>query len=392
MKREGRPIRVLHVCTIALTAHTFIAPVARYLSVRGYEVALACSTADAPDGPQLVDDGALSGIPIHHIQISRSIHPIKDLLAVWKLYRLIKRLRPTIVHTQTSKAGIVGRLAARWAGTPVVIHTAHAFPFHQYLPFALRWLYVVIERWAAHLTDLLIVDTESVRADGLHFRIVSNSDKLVVVSMGLDLKKFSPAPDPSSVRQQLGFGHDNLVVGTVARLVPDKGIECFLRMAFEIRKARADVRFLIVGDGPLRLELERLADDLGLREVTVFTGHREQVPRFMESMDVFVLPTRREGFGVVFAEAMAMGVPVVGSRIGPVAEVVEEGVTGYLSSPDRPDEFAEHVLALLNDESKRRAFGKAGRRRVEKYFDEAKMCERIEQLYCRLLEEKMVTV
>lgn len=386
------PVRVLHVCTIYLTARVFVAPVARFLSARGYDVAIACSMADAPDGPRQAGNEALAGIPVHHIPISRTIQPWKDLAAVWKLYRLIKQLRPTIVHTQTSKAGVVGRLAARLAGTPLVIHTAHAFPFHQYLPVVVRWFYVAIERCAARLADLVIVDTESIRADGLRYRVVSDSEKLAVVPMGLDLNKFTPASGSSSYRQQRGIDPGMLVVGTVARLVPDKGIECFLRMAAEIRKVRTDVRFLIAGDGPLRKDLEKLADELGLKAVVVFAGHQEQIPVVIGSMDLFVLPTRREGFGVVFAEAMAMGVPVIGSRIGPVAEVVEDGVTGYLSSPERPEEFAAHALELLGDESKRQAFGRAGRRRVEQYFDEVRMCESIEHLYRRLLNHQMVPV
>jgi glycosyltransferase involved in cell wall biosynthesis len=207
--------------------------------------------------------------------------------------------------------------------------------------------------------------------------------------MGVDLKKFSPSPQgPDNLRKTLGFQSSDLVVGTVARLVPDKGIECFLRMAASIRAARSDVRFLIVGDGPLRGDLERMADALGIRLSVVFTGLRTDVPDLMDAMDLFVLPTLREGFGVVFAEAMAMGRAVVGSRIGPVAEVVEDGVTGYLVLPDAPEEFAVRALELLSDEAKRRAFGEAGRRRVEKLFTEERMCETIERHYRRLLDSK----
>jgi glycosyltransferase involved in cell wall biosynthesis len=239
------------------------------------------------------------------------------------------------------------------------------------------------------LADLLMVDTESVRADGLQHRIVQDPTKLVTVPMGIDLKKFSPSSQgPDNLRRTLGFDSKDLVVGTVARLVPDKGLECFVRMAARILAARSDIRFLIVGDGPLRPELERLADELGIRAKVIFTGHRTDVPALMEAMDLFVLPTLREGFGVVFAEAMAMGKATVGSRIGPVAEVVEDGIAGYLVPPDSPGEFARRALELLGDEAKRRAFGRAGRQRVEKYFDVARMCETIEQQYRRLLTLK----
>lgn len=388
----ARPIRVLHICTIMLTARTFIAPIARYLKARGYGVAVACSGEEAADGPGLSADRALVGCPLYPVDIPRKIRPLADLRAVWQLYRLIRSLRPAIVHTQTSKAGVVGRLAARLAGVPIIIHTAHAFPFHTYQSALVRQVYVLIERWAACLADLIMVDTESVRADGLRNRIVRDPAMLVTVPMGIDLKKFSPSPQgPDNLRKTLGFRPQDLVVGTVARLVPDKGIECFLRMAASIRDARPDVRFLIVGDGPLRGELERMAETLGIRASVVFTGLRTDVPDLMDAMDLFVLPTLREGFGVVFAEAMAMSRAVVGSRIGPVAEVVEDGITGYLVLPDDHEGFAARALELLSDAAKRRAFGEAGRRRVEKLFTEARMCETIERHYQRLLAVKGLT-
>lgn len=385
----ARPIRVLHICTIRLTAQAFIAPVARYFRARGYEVSIACSVEDAVDGPGISAEHEPAGCPLYPVAIARTIRPLADLCSIWKLYQLIRRLQPDIVHTQTSKAGVVGRLAARLAGVPIVIHTAHAFPFHSYLPVPVRWAYIMIERWAAGWTDLLMVDTESVRADGLRYRIVRNPAQIVTVPMGIDLKKFSPSPQGfDNLRRTMGLRPNDLVVGTVARLVPDKGLECFLEMAARLRASRSDVRFLIVGDGPLRGDLEQKAGRLGIGADVVFAGHRTDVPHLMQAMDLFVLPTLREGFGVVFAEAMAMGKATVGSRIGPVAEVVEDGVTGYLASPDDPDAFAAHALDLLNDEQKRHAFGEAGRRRVEARFSEARMCETIEQHYQRLLKFK----
>lgn len=385
----ARPIRVLHICTIRLTARAFIAPVAQYLRVRGYEIGIACSANDAADGPGLSVEYEIAGCPLYSVAIARTIRPLQDLYSTWKLYRLIRRLQPAIVHTQTSKAGVVGRIAARLAGVPVVIHTAHAFPFHPYLPTLVRWAYMMIERMAARWVDLIMVDTESVRTEGLRYRIVRNPAKLVTVPMGISLKKFSPSlQGPDNLRTHFGFGSCDLVVGTVARLVPDKGLECFLRMAALILAKRSDTRFLIVGEGPLRHKLEGLADSLSIRKAVVFAGHQTDVPPLLEVMDIFVLPTLREGFGVVFAEAMAMGKATVGSRIGPVAEVIEDGITGYLAPPEDPEEFAKRTLELLADQDKRRAFGEAGRRRVETMFSEERMCETIESHYRRLLTDK----
>lgn len=386
-------VRVLHVCTIALTAHAFIAPLAKYLHHRGYEVAIACSTGAQPDAPDDLRCRDVSGARMYHVPIARAVRPLQDVVAILKLWRLIRRLRPHIVHTQTSKAGVIGRLAARLAGTPIVIHTAHAFPFHAHLHPAVRWCYVVIERWMARLTDLIIVDTESVRSEGLREHVVNAQEKLVTVSMGLDLQKFSPSKSgPGILRAALGVRPLSLVVGTVARLVPDKGIDCFLEMAAHILAVRKDVQFFIVGDGPIRATLQQRACELGIASHVLFLGHRDDIRDLMEAIDVFVLPTKREGFGVVFAEAMAMGKATVGSRIGPVAEVVEDGVTGYLVPPDDAQGFAERVLGLLADEKQRLDFGTAGRRRVEQYFNETRMCDSIEGYYRHLLETRDVCV
>lgn len=386
-------VRVLHVCTIALTAHAFIAPLAKYLHRRGYEVAIACSVGAQPDAPDDLRCREVPGARMYDVPIARTVSPVQDVVAIVKLWGLIRRLRPHIVHTQTSKAGVVGRLAACLAGTPIVIHTAHAFPFHSQLPPPVRWCYIAIERWMARLTDLIIVDTESVRSDGLREHVVNAPAKLVTVPMGLDLQKFSPSKSgPGNLRAELGVRPLNLVVGTVARLVPDKGMDCFLEMAARILAVRKDVQFFIVGDGPIRGTLQQRASDLGIAPHVLFLGHRDDVRDLMEAMDVFVLPTKREGFGVVFAEAMAMGKATVGSLIGPVAEVVENGVTGYLVPPDDAQGFAERVLGLLADEKTRLDFGTAGRRRVEEYFNETRMCASIERHYRHLLEARNVCV
>lgn len=386
---KNRPIRVLHVCTIFLTAQTFIAPVLRYLSRQGYEAAVACSQESAADGPVSSGSRDIEGCRVFSVAIPRTIRPFQDLLAIRRLCQVIREFKPDVIHTQTSKAGIVGRLAARLAGVPVIIHTAHAFPFHAYLPWPVQWAYIWIERWVASWTDLLMVDTESVRMDGLRERIVQDASRIVTVPMGVDLMRFSPSlGGPGTLRDALGLGRQALVVGTVARLVPDKGLDCFLRMAAIIRAERADVKFLIVGEGPLRQRLEQLAESIGIGPDVAFAGHRTDIPEMMQAMDLFVLPTRREGFGVVFAEAMAMEKATVGSDIGPIAEVLEDGVTGYLAPADDPKVFAVRTLELLNDNAKRRTFGEAGRRRVEQRFSQSRMCELIEGHYRRLLAKK----
>lgn len=384
---SGGRIKVLHVCTIPLTARAFIAPLARHLEARGFEVTIACADeSEAESGPAM-EEMRREGLRMKAIPIPRAIRPWADARALWTLTAFIRAERFAIVHTQTAKAGFIGRCAARLARVPVVIHTAHAFPFHPYLPPTFVRVYAMLERWAAGWTDLIMVDTEAVRSDGLRHRIPPA--KMLTVHMGIDLRRFSPADaDGGSARREWGIPPDEPVVGAVARLVPDKGLDGFLDAAARVAGQRPRVRFLIVGGGPLHASLARRARTLGIADRVIFAGVRSDIPRQLAAMDLFVLPTRREGFGVAFAEAMSMGKPVVGSDIGPIREVVVDGETGLLVPPDDPERLAQAIITLLADEPRRRAMGAAGRRRVEALFDEQTMCERTEAEYRRLLKEK----
>lgn len=381
-------IKVLHVCTISLTARTFIASLAHYLDNRTFEVTIACSDDRQAESGSAMEEMRQAGFRMKDMPIPRTIRPFADAWVTLKLYRFMRAEGFVIVHTQTSKAGFVGRCAAWLARVPVVIHTAHAFPFHPYLrPWVLR-LYVTLERWAARLSDLIMVDTEAIRTEGLRYRIAP-TDKIVTVNMGIDLNRFSPERvNGATTRCQWGINPDEQVVGTVARLVPDKGLDCFLDAAARVAGRHPRTRFLIVGGGPLQPALEQRARDLGIANRVIFTGVRSDIPEHLAAMDLFVLPTLREGFGVVFAEAMAMGKVVVGSDIGPVREVVTDGETGLLFPPDNTDGFAKAIVSLLADEPRRRMMGAAGRRRVEQCFDERKMFERTETEYRRLLNKK----
>jgi len=381
-------IKVLHVSTISLTAQVFIAPLARYLSTRGYVVTLACSPEKPAEGESVVEQLRQDGFRVHTVPMKRNISIIDDAISILRLYKFIRQEKFAIVHTQTSKAGFIGRTAAKLAGTPIIIHTAHAFPFHPYLKPATRRFYIALEKLAATLADLIMVDTEAVRNDGIRHRIKEPS-KVLTVNMGINLDRFSPdRVDAENLREEFGLDPERPVVGTITRLVPDKGLDCFLYSAAQVAKVIPDTRFLIAGDGPLRQALERLTEELGIMANVIFTGFRSDIPELLSIMDVFVLPTLREGFGVVFAEAMAMGKPVVGSDIGPVAEVVVDGETGFLVPPGEPALFAQKTLLLLMDKDRRQQMGMAGRKRVEDLFDEKLMFQKIEVEYRRLLGEK----
>jgi len=329
-----------------------------------------------------------ANIPFFTVPIPRTIRPLQDLKAILRLYQFMKKEKFDMVHTQTAKAGYVTRVAAWMAGVPIIIYTSHAFPFHAYLNPLKKRLYIFLERLASRVTDIILVDTEAVRQDGIDKRI-KGPEKIVTVHMGVDLEKFSPERvDRHQIRAGMGLRDHHFVVGTVANFVPDKGLDAFLRMAQLLKKEERNIKFLMVGDGPLRSQLESVADALQLRDDVIFIGWREDIPEMMSAMDIFCLPTLREGFGVVFAEAMAMSVPVVTHRIEPIPEVVQENETGLLIPPGREDLFVEAILSLIHDEKLRNRMGEKGKARVETYFDEQFMFEKTLRIYELLIEAK----
>jgi glycosyltransferase involved in cell wall biosynthesis len=317
------------------------------------------------------------------LPIRRTLSPLFDMLAVIKLYRYLRQREFDVLHAQTAKAGMVGRLAGTMARVPVIIYTAHAFPFHEYLrPWRAR-VYALLERLAAGLCDLTVVDSEAVRTRGIKMG-VGSYESIKVIPMGIDTDQFNPARyvhERNTIRAELGLAPNRIVAGVINRLVPSKGMDCLLGAMARLAQQHPDLQCLIVGDGPLRDELVHLAKELGLESRTVFAGYRRDVPRVLAAMDIFVSPTQREGFGVAVAEAMAMAIPVITSRISPLTEIVTDKETGLLAEVGRPEEFAQAIESLLNDPERRLQIGQAARQHIISNFSQNGMCEAHEQLF-----------
>ncbi len=359
------------------------------LDRRRFEVTLAAGRTVSPT-PGLSRFGMEKGRDwIEVPQLVRDIRPFVDLWALIKLYVLIRRGRFHIVHTHSSKAGILGRLAARMAGVPVVVHTPHGHVFYGYYGPVLSRLFVVLEKLLAPLTDRIVTLTERGKREHVEFG-VAGPEKFVVVHSGVELGPFlGVRADPEEIKRNLGIAPGDRVVGSLGRLVPIKGHRYLIEAAGLVLRKRPNVTFLLVGDGPLRRELEVLTEGLGIGHKVVFAGHREDEPEVLSAMDIFVLPSLNEGMGRVLVEAMAEGKPVVATDVGGVADVVEDRRTGILVPPRDPEALAEAILELLDDPEKARRFGEAGRERAS-LFSVERMVEEIEELYEDLLREKGV--
>lgn len=280
--------------------------------------------------------------------LGRELNPLRDLKTIWSLYRLFRQIKPDVVSTHTAKAGFVGRIAARLAGVPVVVHTFHGHVFHGYFSPTKTRLFKLIEQFCARLSDTIIVLTASQRdelADQYH---IAPRDKFTVMGGGLELDSFAAAPRLSgNFREQWHIPQDAKLVTIVGRLVPVKNHALFLDAAAKIHAVDSRVRFAIVGDGDLRAALESQVDQLGLREVVTFTGWQQDVLEVYAGSDMLVISSVNEGTPFTVIEALAAGVPIVATAVGGLPDLLEGGKFGALVPSENADALAAAVLNTL---------------------------------------------
>ncbi len=315
----------------------------------------------------------------------RSPSPLKDLVAFWKIYRLLRRGRFDLVHTHTSKAGLLGRIAARMAGVPHIVHTPHGQAFNGYAGRMLTTLFVLLDRWAATFTDRIIGLTDQEIRDNLDRRI-GRPEQFVTIPSGIDLKRFEGKErEAVDVKASLGLSPSSRLIGSVGRLDPVKG-HTYLLDAFAVLAPRfSDLHLALVGDGELLPELQSRAQQAGLTDRVLFLGWREDVPDLLHAFDLFVFPSLSEGMGRGLVEAMAAGLPIVATRVCSIPEVLAEGEAGCLVEPGSALALARGIETLLLDPELRSRLAKAARERAKGYSVEI-MLQKIEAVYQGLLE------
>jgi glycosyltransferase involved in cell wall biosynthesis len=318
-------------------------------------------------------------------QLGREISPLKDWVTLVKLYRLFQDWRPHIVHTHTAKAGIVGRLAARLAGVPVVVHTFHGHIFHGYFGPLQTRVFVGIERFLAHLSDRIVTVSEGQRLELAAYGVASLG-KIAVVPLGFELDAFLNCESlQGQLRQELAIPGGMALVGIVARLTAIKNHRLFLDAARLIVEAGQEAMFLVVGDGELRGELEAYVAELGLTGRVIFTGWRRDLPRIYADLDVVALSSLNEGTPVSLIEAMAAAKPVVATRVGGVSDVVLDKKSGYLVQSKDAGGLAKGVLDFLRAPDRAREMGRVGRAAVHPKYASETLLANMEKLYLELL-------
>ena len=311
----------------------------------------------------------------------RQIDPLQDLHALMVLWRLICFENPEIVHTHSSKAGILGRLAAKMAGVPHIIHTPHGHVFFGHFSVPASKLFLWIEKIFDKITDRQIALTEGEKNDYLKFS-VSKERKLVTIHSGVDTDQFAVASGNGGAagKKALGLNPSELVIGTVGWLLPIKGPECLLMAMIRVWNERPDARLVFVGKGELEGKLKDAAVQAKVSDKILFLGWREDIPQIMAAFDIFVLPSLNEGMGRVLVEAMAAGKPVIASSVGGIPDLVKNGENGFLVEPADPLALAEAVKLLIGSPELRMKMGAAGREMSEKY-SVAAMIEKLDKLY-----------
>ena len=389
---SGRPLRVLHVITRMIVGGA------------QENTMLSCALVDRArfpseilTGPQTGPEGSLHeetrlrGVTLHvEPALVREVHPVKDALALVRLVRFLRGGRYDVVHTHSSKAGILGRIAAHLAGVPVVVHTAHGWGFTPEQPRHVFRFYVWLERRCARWCRTLIVVAQSDREEGLKLGI-GRREQYALIRSGIEIEAYRDvAVTPAEARRAIGVPVDAFVVGSVGRLSRQKAPLDLLAAFEDLARGLADAHLVMVGDGPLRGELEAAVARAGLRDRVHLLGLRRDVPVLLRAFDVLALASRWEGLPRVFPQAMAAGLPVVAARVDGAADAVVPGETGWLVDVGDPAGLARRLLELAQDPGRARNMGAAGRARVEE-FSASRMARQLEELYLRLAREAGVS-
>jgi glycosyltransferase involved in cell wall biosynthesis len=340
----------------------------------------------APHEGDMLDFASAHGVrPVLLPALGREISPADDLVSLANMVRLVHRLKPDVVHTHMAKAGTVGRLAARICNVQLIVHTYHGHVFHSYFSPTRTQVFLTIERALGKATDRIIVLGDGQR-DEIAGYGVAPSHKLEPIRLGLELGQFLHAEDArGAVRQELRVDETTPLIGLVARLVPIKAHEVYFAAAAQVLGREPRARFLVIGDGERRAELEALVDQLGIRAAVVFMGWRRDMANVYADLDVVALTSLNEGSPVALIEAMASARPVISTAVGGVPEVVVDGVTGLTVPPSDPKAMADGIVKLVRDRELAARLAATGRAHVYPRYDSSRLVDDVKNLYLREL-------
>jgi glycosyltransferase involved in cell wall biosynthesis len=344
-----------------------------------------------PEGILVPEARALKGVKIFFIpQLIRKINPLMDLLALRKIKQILREIKkndsPLIVHTHSSKAGILGRWGARLATADAIIHTIHGFGFHDYQFRPLRCFLIFLERITARITDMFIAVSNANMKKGIG-RGIFPKQKATLIRSGIELKEFVGIKGKRrEKKKRLGVDPSLPLVTMIGCLKPQKAPLDYVEVAHQVLQKR-EVRFILVGDGKLRKKVEKKATRLGLGDRFKLLGWRRDIPEILAATDIFCLTSLWEGLPRVVPQAMALGIPIVATGVDGTPEAVIHNTNGFIIKPRDTKAMAKRIIYLLDHSAKAKVMGRQGKKMVDR-FDIRRMVNKQEDLYMKLISRK----
>ena len=343
-------------------------------------------------------------VPVEISEMRRSILPFYDIIAYFKIKKIIQEFKPDIVHTHASKSGAIGRLAAKSCNVPLIVHTFHGHVFHSYFNSFMSKIIVRFERFFAKKTDAIIAISDSQRQELIEVYKIAPAEKVFTIPLGFNLDKYSVDQETKGIifRNKYGFEKSELIVGIVGRLVPIKNHDMFLEVAAIVKeKTNQQVRFAIIGDGESRPGIEKKAAELGLtysyyitspkvKTDIVVTSWETEIDQALAGLDIVVLTSNNEGTPVSLIEAQSAYIPVVSTNVGGVEDIVIHGETGFITEVGEVQLFADYVLKLIEDSELRSRMGRHGYDNVIKRYSKQRLINDMRKLYLSFLNKKKV--
>ncbi len=349
-------------------AERMVVDLAKGLKNKGHKVTVCALNKGGPLEEELKMEGVetivLSNLPLRNKYI---------FYFVFRLFKLMKKDKFDIVHTHMFLANFWGRVAAILSGAKVIIST------EQNQDLWKKRRHIFVDKILSLFTNKIIAVSSAVKVFVVKKEKIS-AKKLTVIHNAVDPKEFMPC-DASYLKKEFNIYDGTFIVGTVSRLIPQKGQQYFLEAAHQISKNNKNIKFFIIGDGALRKSLEILSERIGIVDKVIFTGFQQDIAGFLSILDIFVLPTLREGLPVALIEAMAMGKPIITTNIRGMEDLVTDGYNGLLVSPENPDMLAKAILKLINDNLYAQKLGLNARKTVKEKFSLKIMVEKTERIY-----------
>ena len=353
----------------------------RGLVRQGYDVHLACGPFGPGDATALIREAQACGVTVWTIPaLIRSIRPKQDFVAALAIARLLRRERYDVVHTHSTKAGMIGRVVAWLCRVPVIIHTFHGVPFDTRRENWKTRLCFITERFFCLFCHRLVSVGEVLRGELIEHGVVRPA-KVVTVHSGVDFSSLVPGLDPLRVRRALGLPDDAKVVGFVGRLAEQKAPEVLVQAFASVKALVPSAHLLMIGEGPLHDHLRNMIHELKLDGCVHLLGERTDVPDLLAAMHVFALPSRWEGVGRALTEAMYMKLPVVTTGVNGVPELVQDRTTGLIIRGDDPADAADRITELLGDRRLADSLGQAGHERARTLMSAEAMVDETIRLY-----------